>query len=367
MPVKNALEKIAPHLEPTAASKKEISESAKKKQTGLKARKSSSSARRPVSAIKERGRQGAHGQEAPRQRDETRIWDLSALEDEELIKDIEQALKIAPIRYDLDHSMRKGVKKKRNYDILDLVSEEPAKSRQTRAKSTPSKGKPRKKGKPEPAQKGRDSQPHPQKKSLRKNLADALFYAGILSMVVATIYYQTKTKGPIMIFDHSIMTVLTTSMQSVIPKGSLVLVQKVDPKSLKIGDDITYMKNANTSITHRIIDIFEDFEATGERGFQTKGVNNSLPDSGVVYAGHVVGKVKLHVPKLGAALSFVSQNLYVVFIMFGLLMVLSFSLRGLLSPSEPELAQPKRKKKRKASNGKLRISVLLAALAVASH
>jgi hypothetical protein len=71
-----------------------------------------------------------------------------------------------------------------------------------------------------------------------------------------------------------------------------------------------------------------------------------MPDSAVVYAANVMGIVKLHIPKVGAILSFVGQNLYIVFIMFGLLMVLSFSLRGLLK-MEPQANAPAPKKKRR--------------------
>ena len=55
-----------------------------------------------------------------------------------------------------------------------------------------------------------------------------------------------------------------------------------------MGDDITYLASSTTTVTHRIVDITGSYEDTGERAFQTQGIENPEPDEALVPAGNVV-------------------------------------------------------------------------------
>jgi len=159
-------------------------------------------------------------------------------------------------------------------------------------------------------------------------VSDALFYLAIIAVIFAAATYGAHG-APRPVAGFSIFTVLTQSMQSELPKGSLILVHHVNPQQLKVGDDITYMRDATTSVTHKVINIYEDYAGSGARGFQTKGVDNADPDPDIVYAGNVVGRVIFHVPAAGFAIEYIVSHVYLVFIIFGLCIILSFSLRGL--------------------------------------
>jgi len=166
-------------------------------------------------------------------------------------------------------------------------------------------------------------------------ISDMLFYLAIFTVLVAIL-----TSAPVngsgsakMVMGYSYFTVLTRSMQDEIPKGSFILVKQTDPQDLNIGDNITFMKDANTSVTHKIADIYENYEDSGVRGFQTKGVNNPYPDKDIVYESNIIGKVILVLPSVGAAISYIRANIYIVFIIFGLCILLSFLLRGLFGKS----------------------------------
>jgi hypothetical protein len=50
-----------------------------------------------------------------------------------------------------------------------------------------------------------------------------------------------------------------------------------------------------------------------------------------VYEANVVGRVIFHIPGVGAVISSLKANIYIVFIIFGLCVVLSFLLRGLFA------------------------------------
>gem|GEM_PF-1624581 len=174
--------------------------------------------------------------------------------------------------------------------------------------------------------------PKPTKKKagVLASISDLIFYVAICVILVTAIFSGGGVGAPKMIMGYSYFTVLTSSMQDEIPKGSFILVHKTDPQDLQIGDNITYLRDQSTSVTHKIIGIQENYQDSGARGFITKGVNNENPDNDIVHAANVVGKVTLSLPGVGAAISYLRANIYLVFIMFGLCVVLSFCIRGML-------------------------------------
>ena len=173
-------------------------------------------------------------------------------------------------------------------------------------------------------QKKRKTKEQTEKTSLIKRIvSDLIFYGILISLVVASLVISGKGgTGPRMLGPYSAFTVLTGSMEEVIPKGSLVVTQRVDPTELKVGDDITYMVSENTTITHRIIEIQEDYLGTGERAFKTQGVMNETPDMNPVAAVNVVGKVIYHNKPLGTVVKYGQDNwpliifLIIVFLFF---------------------------------------------------
>lgn len=102
------------------------------------------------------------------------------------------------------------------------------------------------------------------------------------------------------------LTVLTGSMDPAIPQGSLVFVRPVDPRSLQVGDVITFHPNQQTRavVTHRITGIARD---TGnELVLRTKGDNNRSEDPKAITADAVVGRVAFDVPFVGSLSQYAS-------------------------------------------------------------
>ena len=167
----------------------------------------------------------------------------------------------------------------------------------------------------------------PKKGRAGKIIGECVFYGLLLLLLLGAVFVRTTSDGsPRSLAGYSGMIVLTESMQSEIPKGSLVITKTVDPQSLQIGDDITYMANQTTSVTHRIVGITENYENTGQRAFQTQGIMNREPDKQTVPAINVVGKVVFHSEVLGTVASFIGQYwpllLFILAVAFGLLYVL---------------------------------------------
>lgn len=110
----------------------------------------------------------------------------------------------------------------------------------------------------------------------------------IVLLSVASIVLTTKLAGgEPEVFGHQIKTVLSGSMEPGIQTGSIIAVKQVsDGNNLKKNDVITFKEDANTLVTHRII------EATQTKNgflYTTKGDNNDGPDREQVLADNVVG------------------------------------------------------------------------------
>ena len=170
-------------------------------------------------------------------------------------------------------------------------------------------------------------------KKLVSKIMNVVFYL-VMTFIIILVYLfannQAESGPPRNFFGYSPMTILTTSMQSVLPKDSLIITKYVDPDSLVIGDDITFLLENNTTMTHRIIDIQENIEGTRERGFKTQGVDNPLPDEDIVYGPNVVGKVIYNSLLLGQMLLLIRENLIIVFILLVLIIWLIFYLKKYL-------------------------------------
>lgn len=147
------------------------------------------------------------------------------------------------------------------------------------------------------------------------------FYALLIIFIVGAALIRMGKDGiPVVFGGYSAFTVLTSSMEAEIPKGSLVVTKKVDSQTLQIGDDITYMANRTTTITHRIVGIIENYENTGYRAFETKGIMNESPDKLPVLEVNIVGRVIFHNLTLGLIAAFISRYwfyLVVLLVLFG--------------------------------------------------
>ena len=173
-------------------------------------------------------------------------------------------------------------------------------------------------------------------------ISAVLFYGLLATLIAGALFISQGDKKPV--FGYSFMNVLTWSMEPDIPQGSLVIVKQVAPGEIKIGDDVTYMVDPETSVTHRVIGIRENFEGSGERGFETQGIANDAPDFEIVPAVNVAGVVKARVPLLGSWLSWLRENLLITAVFTIGIVVLVILLRGALRKSPVEEKKKRRKR-----------------------
>ncbi|MCL2146525.1 MAG: signal peptidase I [Synergistaceae bacterium] len=157
-------------------------------------------------------------------------------------------------------------------------------------------------------------------------ISDIVFFLAVLVIFVSTVSHSNSGAQK-KYFYYSFFTVLTSSMQDEIPKDSLILTRKTDPQNLQVGDNITFIRDRNVSVTHKIVDIYENYLDSNARGFQTKGVNNDAPDSEIVYEESIIGKVIFFIPAVGAAIYYLRTKVLTGLIIFGLFAALYIALR----------------------------------------
>jgi signal peptidase len=128
-----------------------------------------------------------------------------------------------------------------------------------------------------------------------------------------------------------VFTALSGSMEREIPEGSLIIVKRVEPETIQVGDDITFFKNANTTVTHRVVNIYEDYEGSGVRGFETKGIENPMADEDIVYADNVIGRVIYHTAAVGEFFNYIKEHIVMVAALLIGILILCIALKVLFS------------------------------------
>ena len=85
------------------------------------------------------------------------------------------------------------------------------------------------------------------------------------------------------------------SMSPAIHVGDIVIVKKVNPSNIHVGDIVQYYSGKGYTITHRVIEIRK---TPNGLIFVTKGDANNVPDK-PFKANRIVGKVVFVIPKIG--------------------------------------------------------------------
>ena len=143
-------------------------------------------------------------------------------------------------------------------------------------------------------------------KKVLKIISNALV---ILVVVFAFLLHGTRLIG---LTPYS---VLSGSMQSVYPTGSLIYVKEIDTAVLEVGDIITYRMTGGSLCTHRIVELVPDDEDPDAVLYRTKGDENETADGTPVAEDAVIGKAVFGIPLLGYIATYiaVSPGKYIAF------------------------------------------------------
>lgn len=145
----------------------------------------------------------------------------------------------------------------------------------------------------------------------------------ILCLIVAAIIiFQKISDSNRSIAGYRIFRVITGSMEPEYQVGEVVISKEVDPKSIKVGDDIVYLgrygEYNGKIIMHSVVAI--DTDENGNLNFHAKGLHTSSVEDPQIKADQVYGVVKFKSGIL-TVLYKLATNIYSLFVIISVLVL----------------------------------------------
>lgn len=106
-------------------------------------------------------------------------------------------------------------------------------------------------------------------------------------------------------FGYGQAVVISGSMSPAFEVGDLLIYQSVE--EYKIGDMVAFRDGENDLVTHRIVEVNEEY-------LVTKGDANPVTDDPIVYTD-IYGKVIFIIPKVGRLIAFLQHPTSIVFVL----------------------------------------------------
>lgn len=176
----------------------------------------------------------------------------------------------------------------------------------------------------------------PAKTSRTLSFVTNIVYYTLIAVALFIAFAYTSDGQPRVFFGYSGFTVLTRSMQSELPQGSFIFTKKLQPSAYNVGDDITFFQADGKVVTHRIITIYENYDNSGQRGFETKGLMNAKADKEIIVPGNVLGKVIHHNLMIGKGVAYVKANFLVITILLAMIIAFAVVFKIYLRNKEPK-------------------------------
>lgn len=129
----------------------------------------------------------------------------------------------------------------------------------------------------------------------------------ITTVVVVIVVLMAVALVGVRLVNLRPFVVLSGSMEPEYHVGSLIYVKPVDHMQLQVGDDITYLLDEDTVVTHRITEILVDENDPNTLRFFTKGIANEVPDATSVHYKNIIGQPQFTIPYLGYVSNYI-QN-----------------------------------------------------------
>ena len=151
-------------------------------------------------------------------------------------------------------------------------------------------------------------------------------------LVAAVIIFQKISDNNKSIAGYRIFRVITGSMEPEYDVGEVVISKEVDPKKIKVGDDIVYLgtygEYNGKIIMHAVIAI--DTDENGNLNFHAKGLHSSSVEDPQIKASQIYGVVKVKSGIL-TVLYKLATNIYSLFVIITILVLnvfISFRVSG---------------------------------------
>ena len=136
-------------------------------------------------------------------------------------------------------------------------------------------------------------------------------------------------KMPPEVFGNYLFPMTTSALQREIPQGALIVTQISNPRELLQGDNVTYIGMNGAYITDKIRVIHEDYNNSGQRGFEIGMPSSADPD--VIFGLAIIGRVMLVIPHVGTVVSLAADNIHIPIVLIVLCVFAFLYFSGMLS------------------------------------
>ncbi|MCY6483355.1 signal peptidase I [Clostridium aestuarii] len=155
----------------------------------------------------------------------------------------------------------------------------------------------------------------------------------LIALVVLNFYsviQVRKNPGKIpSILGYTPLTVLTGSMRPSIQPGDMILTKEIDTTEIKEGDVVTYRKQQNMLVTHRVI---EKINKDGKTMLKMKGDANNVEDDKLISSNQVVGTLAFKIPYGGYVQKFMISPIgIIVLFIVPILIIMASELKNVLN------------------------------------
>lgn len=183
--------------------------------------------------------------------------------------------------------------------------------------------------------------------SLAGNVVFAVMILFVLALLFIVLSDKIDRGNGHRAAGYRIYVVLSGSMKPVFDAGSVIAVKGVDPKTVAVGDIITFSdpEDGKRNVTHRVTGIQNK---DGALSFVTKGDANEEADFTPVPAANVLGRTICWVPYAGFLVEFAKgkKGLLLFLIIPGVFFIL-LELKNLFKYAREYEAEQKEKKAEK--------------------
>lgn len=166
-----------------------------------------------------------------------------------------------------------------------------------------------------------NSEKKTKKKSALGITLSALWWSAVVLLILLLVnILGAKMTGNVpRVFGYSIMNIVSGSMEDEIPKGSYILIKKVEPEKVKRGDVICFYSTDpqiyGLPNTHRVVE--EPINNNGSIEFVTRGDANPINDKETAKGENLIGVYVKRLDTLTAFSNALKGNM-MIFVIIGL-------------------------------------------------
>jgi signal peptidase len=159
--------------------------------------------------------------------------------------------------------------------------------------------------------------------ALKKIVKEAISILIVVALLAPAIIYV----APFLVGGSFSSVVLGGSMEPTIHVGSIVIVRKVNPEDVRVGDIVAFRTGESKTI-HRVK---EKVVENGSIYFRTKGDANEDPDPWIVKPQDILGELQLTIPYYGYLIWFAQTPFGIVlFILVPAIILIANEVRNIL-------------------------------------